>query len=575
MFEMTYVAGPRGLPDGTLLRLAFAKAFSLPQTSDRHGPGWIKATETPGRLELASIGQSIESHERVDVIYRLPDGLPSCGRLAFRYRTDFVYLFPSRWAQMERRYWWDPLPPMALAVAVDERHVFVPPLEENGHALEVMAGPPERLHLFLPGRVREGSSTRLTGVFTDRYRNAPSPGPLPSPIHLRLCGEDNRDLGSADGHFDRWYRFALPLPALRPGVYRAQACDSRTGAVLAESNPMEMMRRGDSRSPIFWGEIHAHSEQSDGSGRFEHIYLHGRDEGALDFAAGADHACYFTDNEWTWMQDITNSFNDEPRFVTLVGYEWAGEQGHRNVYTSRDRLDLFRGMDTSSHRLNVVYDHFAGRDDVVAGPHVHHVGKDFFAHHNPDVQRFFEIYSMWGNYERLVFQALNGGAVIGVTGGGDCHEARAGFSVEDPAGQGQTPHTFAPGLRWKCGMTAALLPELTRQALLRALRERQTYATSGARILVDFEVSRVPMGGTGETSGAPRVSALVHGVSRIGRVDVIRNGEVVHSAPGQGADLLLSWSDGSAPRGPHWYMLRIVQQDDEIAWTSPLWLTVR
>ena len=44
------------------------------------------------------------------------------------------------------------------------------------------------------------------------------------------------------------------------------------------------------------------------------------------------------------MQDLTNSWNAPGEFVTLVGYEWAGNQVHRNVYTARPRLRLFRGM---------------------------------------------------------------------------------------------------------------------------------------------------------------------------------------------------------------------------------------
>jgi hypothetical protein len=131
---------------------------------------------------------------------------------------------------------------------------------------------------------------------------------------------------------------------------------------------------------------------------------------------------------------------------------------------------------------------------------------------------------MWGNFEHLAFDILNKGGKIGLTGGGDCHEARAGYSSEDPEGQGKTPHTFSAALLWKSGVTAALMPELNREALIQALREGRTYATTSARMLIDFSVSDIPMGGQATVNGPPQVSAEIHGAGPIDRIEIIRNG---------------------------------------------------
>ena len=572
-FTLCYETGPQGLPSGGLVRLAFAKAFSMPQQRDREAPGWIEVTKSPAPLELVAIGGSIESHERIDVFFRLPKGLPPGERVWFRYKTDFTYLFSHQWAEVDRRYWWSELPPMALAVAVDDRRAFVPPLACNSHVVDVVAGPPERLHLFLPGRIRQGEPHNLGGTYTDRYRNVPSPGPIDGGIRLCLRGEKTYDLGGPENRFTRWYRFSVPLPDLPPGVYRAQALDGRTGAVRAESNPMEILGPDDKRPAIYWGQIHCHSEQSDGTGPFEDIYRYSRDEGCLDLAAGSDHAEYFTDNEWLWMQDISNRCNQDGRFITLGGYERAGDQGHWNFYTSADRLELFRGMnmDPGKNTLQSACERLAGRTDVVAGPHVGH-GK-FSFEYKSDVQRFHEICSMWGPFEKLTYGFLDKEAVIGVTGGGDNHEARGGFSCEDPEGQGKTPHTFAPGLRWKTGLTAALMPRLHRQELILALRDRRTYATTGPRILVDFAVAGVAMGGQGKAGrDAPRVTATVHAAAEIARIEVVRDGEVVQSIQGTGADQAVEWTDAAPAAGRHWYLLKVIQKDDETAWTSPVWI---
>ena len=573
-FTMRYITGPGGLPPGALLRLAFPKLYSMPQTEDENAPGWlyVGASRT---CELVSIDTSRESHERIDAIYRLPEGLPLGGMVQAVYHTSDMYLFPMRWERMERRYWYSHLPVMSVAVAVDERRIFVPPEEGAGHAVQLAADAPERLHLFLPGRVRAGAPVFLRGLYTDRFRNSPPRrGPLPGPVHLVLESPGGDvELGAAEKRFTRWYRFELPLNELGPGLYRARAVHARTGAVLARSNPLEVMAADDGRPCVFWGEIHGHSEQSDGSGDFAGIYEHARDEGALDFAASGDHACYFSDNEWQWMQDVTASFNEGGRFATLIGYEWAGQQGHRNVYTDKDRLELFRGMYPGTRRLDAVYDHFDGREDVVAGPHVHHT-RDFFAFHNPAVQRFLEICSMWGVFEELVFDAVARGARIGFTGGGDCHEGHCGFSVEDPDRQGTRGHTFAPGLRYKCGMTAALLPALDRRELLQALRSHRIYATTGARMLLDFSVADVDMGGEGVTRTAPVVEGVVHCASPIDRTDVVRDGEVAMSVAGSGCDAHVTWTDADVAPGEHWYVLKAVQDDGEVGWSSPVWMTV-
>jgi hypothetical protein len=336
---------------------------------------------------------------------------------------------------------------------------------------------------------------------------------------------------------------------------------------------MEILASDDKRPATYWGQIHCHSEQSDGTGRFEDIYHNSRDEGCLDFAAGSDHAEYFSDNEWLWMQDISNRFNEEGRFVTLNGYERAGDQGHWNFYTSADRLELFRGMnmDPNKNTLQSACERLSSRADVVAGPHVHH-GR-FSFEYKSSVQCFHELYSMWGNYEKLTYDILNGGAVVGVTGGGDNHEARGGFSCEDPEGQGTTPHTFAPGLRWKTGLTAALMPRLGRTELVRALRGRQTYATTGPRMLLDFSVSGVSMGGECKVGGdPPTIMAMVHGVSQIARVEIIRDGQTTQSIQGDGRDMTVKWLDSAVVPGRHWYLLKVIQTDKEMAWTSPIWV---
>ena len=590
-FEAVYVTGPGGLAAGARIRFAVPRAFSVPQMTDPSAPGYtsVSAMAADGAalpVTLESADLSEDSHEQFDLICLLPEGLAPDARVVARYHTEQTYIFPWKRDEVERQLWFAHLAPLAVAVAVDERLRWIELLPERSHSYETLPGPAERLHLILPGRVHEEQEVSLHGIFTDRFRNVPAARGIPS--HIRLTIEDEageRDLGNPRGRFVAAHRFVMPLGRVGVGLFRIRAFDASSGELLAQSNPMHVVAEDDPRLNVYWGEIHSHTEMSDGIGRFDEMFRCARDEGHQDFAAAADHACYFTDNEWEWMQDVVNGYNERGDFVTLLGYEWAGRQGHRCIYARGRKLDLFRGMTAGEDSLDVVYEHFHGSEDVVSGPH--HTGANGrMEFHDSSIERFIEIYSMWGASDRIgspkaplfpgknplpAHDWLNAGAMLGFTGGGDCHEGRSGWTADDPSGQGSALHGFARILRYRCGLTAALMPELRRRHLLDALRERRTWATTGARILLEFEASGVPMGSEGAARQI-RVQARVHGVQELWRVEIIRDGEIVWTEEIAGLDFELDWTDPEPVGERSWLYLHVIQRDGEEAWSSPVWL---
>lgn len=588
-FTVRYEAGAEGLPAGALIRFSVPMAFDLPQTDHPEAPGFT-AIRSGAPVKICTVEMSAESHEKTDMICRLEQPLAAGEAFELNYRTNRTFLFPQTWTESERTYWYSNTPPLNAAAALGNGRPPVSLLPEHTHPLTFFAGPPERLHLVLPGRrFCSEAGLELRGVFTDQFRNIPEGGAPDIDFEVLLLSQ-GREIWSAapENCFVSHHTFRIALPSLAPGVYRAEA-RKKNGEPLARSNPMELLPEESTAGRIFWGEIHAHTERSDGSGTYEELWRHAREVGCLEFAAAADHACYFSDNEWRWMQDITNRQNDEGRFMTLIGYEWAGRQVHRNIYTSRDRLQLFRGMYEPQCNLDTVWSYFHGDPDVVGGPHgglAHGLKWDL---HDPDVERFIEIYSMWGASDTRdnpltpdfaktnptglsANDLLQNGAKLGFTGGGDCHEAHPGFSSEDPERQGRIPHAFAAVLLYRCGLTAAVMPELTRKAMIHALRERQTYATTGARILLDFSVSGVPMGGEGSVKEI-RCRAAIHAQNALQTVEIIRDGEAVWKQGFSELDTQIEWEDPAFPAGESYYYLHIIQQDGQQAWSSPVWIT--
>ena len=587
-FTVRYAAGPRGLPAGALVRFNVPGAFSKPQAEDPAAPGFVSIVEAGGGVSIVTIERSVESHEKTDVICRLESALAPSEGFSLRYSTARTYIFPTEFHETERRYWYSRLPPLAAAVALSETSQFVSLEEANGHVFEVVPGPSERLHLFLPGRRFASEDLRLRGTFTDHYRNVPPTGPIHAGIELWLEGDEGEiPLGSPADHFVARHRFEIPLPRLGPGVYRVIAYRTGTRDEVARSNPLEIMDAGAGRDRLYWGEIHGHTRMSDGSGDYGELYRHAQEEGGLEFAAATDHAEYFTDDQWLWMQDVTNAWNKPGRFVTLVGYEFEGTQRDRNVYTSRPRLELFRGNYPPTDSLDVVWGHFHGNEEVVGGPHATMVHRTVWEQHDPSVERFAEIYSMWGASDFrdgplvpgwieegrgvTVNDILRTGAKLGFTGGGDCHEGHCGFSSEDPDGQGTTPHTFSAILLFRCGMTAALMPRLDRASLIQTLRNRRTYATTGARILLDFTAAGLPMGAIG-VAQAVECCATVHAVGPIRRIEIVKDGRVAWSEEFDGLDVAMRWCDPAPPTDEHYYYLHVVQTDGHMAWSSPVWI---
>ena len=121
-----------------------------------------------------------------------------------------------------------------------------------------------------------------------------------------------------------------------------------------------------------------------------------------------------------------------------------------------------------------------------------------------------------------------------------------------------------------------IAPELTREAIIQALRERRCYATTGARIVLDFRVNGHGMGEE-FTTAVPdvAVTARVVGTAKLARLEVVCNGSAVLSQ---------SATATAPPRSPRrlplseeqtsYLYLRATQSDGHVAWSSPVWVSL-
>jgi hypothetical protein len=371
------------------------------------------------------------------------------------------------------------------------------------------------------------------------------------------------------------------------------------GPFRGESNPFQTVAPDEYK--LFFGDIHGHSSFSDGRFAPETYYQYARDVSRLDFCAVSDHdnvgsnsnveehSKVLIDSAWRELKKITNRFNQPGIFTTLVGFEYTNTEievgGHRNVYFSVDDPPLFRSWDPATntpaklfdalHQLNV---------PVLVIPHhpLHFMGWE----HDPELQRLFEIYSMWGlseianddcafshpvKYHHGGFSfrdALARGYRLGVTGGGDNHDSLPGIRYgTDPWRKGK--------MAQRPGLVAVYAKENTREAIFEALWNRRCYGTTGIRPFLDFRLNGAWMGSELGWSEARELTLAVRGEDRLERVEIIKNGAIVYEKVLEGYEADLVWQDVSASHQDDYYYLRVRQQNGERAWSSPIWINAR
>jgi hypothetical protein len=272
---------------------------------------------------------------------------------------------------------------------------------------------------------------------------------------------------------------------------------------------------------VFWGELHGHTDFAEGQGSPDAFFRYAREDSRLDFATLSEHDFWTDDAEWAAMKELSRRSTEDGRLIAFLGYEWTATPdrgGHHNVFfrtPDRDRVPI-----QIANRLPMLYDGLRRGnkpDDLLVIPHAHSAGD--WRQSDSDLERLAEIYSSHGTFEWYGNMFLRNGFDVGFVGASDDHRAMPGA----PHGKNQSSMLGIPGL------TAALAPAKTSDALFDALRARRTYATSGQRILLDARLNDEGPGQRLPDAQRRQIRAKVSGTAPIERIDVIRNNQVVFS----------------------------------------------
>jgi hypothetical protein len=292
--------------------------------------------------------------------------------------------------------------------------------------------------------------------------------------------------------------------------------------------------------------LHGQSGETVGTNPARTYFAYARDKAFVDIVGNQGNDFQITDAFWQDLNRLTAEFDAPGHFVCVPGYEWSGNTGmggDRNIFYRREGRPIFRssrilvdGQDPSNADCHTAHDLFGalqGEDAVV----IAHVGgryADIKLAHDGKLERAVEVHSTWGTFEWLLHDTFEKGYRVGVVCHSDDHKGRPGATRPGASTFG------AIG-----GLTCYLMPELTRDALFAALRQRRHYGTTGTRLCLslagkfDAPVTRFsddPQLGPAQERAVR--DALMGDIIRPGATPMRLTAEVIGTAPVERVDVL-------------------------------------
>lgn len=447
------------------------------------------------------------------------------------------------------------------------------PLSRCGRVC-VVAGPPARIRLAAQQLCRPDEDLSLRLLTLDDWYN-------PTPF----CGEISLSLFPVSSRQNALLQKIRVADGRGTAVWTAKDGGWEEGLyVLEASCPGLKMERlslyisSDNDQKLYYGQLHAHSQVSDGTFSMEDYFSYGKEAGLLDFCALSDHDWELIEHprnhsfgRLARLTELCNVYNEPGAYATLVGYEWMDQgAGHMNVYFRSDQnceiypgfISLLHEYPQCPHQKDILRQ-FEGRPDVLILPHLSH--GFLWEEYDERLQRAVEIYSMWGYSEETTacrpdipgfLHYLAQGKRFAFLGGADSHHGMPG----------QTGlHSKYKMLCFREGLTAVYAPSLTRGNVFDAIRDYAAYATTGERILLKARL--VPEG------DSLRLFCAAGGTAPLSGVELIGNRGRCRLYPGDGKTPGCVIED-SIPRmratedAAEYYYLKVTQEDGEKAWLN-------
>ena len=332
-----------------------------------------------------------------------------------------------------------------------------------------------------------------------------------------------------------------------PGSYQIRV-RSADGKIQGEGNPILV---SETHPKIFWGDTHGHSGFAEGIGTPDRFMQWAKEDARLDFVTHSEHDIWTDDHEWNVLRENVEQHSEEGHFIAYLGYEWTTRNlygGHHNVLfrtaTGRQRVptqfyprlsELYAGLKLNNNP-----------EDVLVIPHAHQSGN--YRLGDPKLQSLIEIMSQHGSFEWFGKQYLKHGQQVGFIAASDNHLSQPGYT--SPKGK---------GLSQRGGLGAVFAKSISRDQIFDAMKNRQTYATTGERIILDLDLNGATVGARVPFRESRKINGRVVGTDAIESITLLKNGTeiqriqptaLIKNATLEDGIYTLSFTSDAAPKHP-------------------------
>ncbi|MDP6046603.1 MAG: hypothetical protein QGG25_13425, partial [Phycisphaerae bacterium] len=116
--------------------------------------------------------------------------------------------------------------------------------------------------------------------------------------------------------------------------------------------------------------------------------------------------------------------------------------------------------------------------------------------------------------------------------------------------------------------------EFTRKAILDAMNARRTIAGTD-KVFIEFSCNGHLLGTVFETTDKPKLKVTVSGIAPLSQVTIVRNEKDLKTFEPNAKEFDAMFTDESPVEGENRYYIRVVQNDGNMAWATPVWATFK
>ena len=341
------------------------------------------------------------------------------------------------------------------------------------------------------------------------------------------------------------------------------------------------------------GDLHRHTELSwDDGGRLDgslfDFYRYMLDAGGFDFGAVTDHLSGGGYDYWAWLIEKSCDLYNIPRtFTTLYAYERSARfpNGHRNIFHTKRGIPMVRFFTQAGFagpEPGIDYADLVENDTKLLFESLRETGGISIPHsstssimgtdwrdNDPAVEPVVEI------FQGFRTSAEYRGAPRAPRSDED--QAPGGFQeaglLWNAYAKGYRLGTIASSDHHSTHISYAMVytEQPTREAIFEAIRKRHTYGATD-NIVLDYRMGEHFMGEEFTASSVPPVKIRIVGTSRVVQVDIIKNEAIIYSTSPNRKTVSLTYVDQNITAGTSYYYVRVLQDDRQIAWSSPIWV---